>query len=205
MTWIGGVIVSVFVLGLLIGNWLSGKRQQPEAYDAHADKLDYPTQRDAETSIASLARAQIAAAKDRQTSDKQTSAYYERSHRVGFWTAIGVGIYTAITAVILGFAVMQYKVTLRQSDDIERQSTSGRAYLFVDYPFQNEKVVFDGKNATGSLADFYASIILSNISTETPGIVTNIDAKLFQTTMDRVGPAKKSHLYPGEKIASCLL
>ena len=113
MTWIGGLIAGVFVLGLLIGNWFSGKRQDTETYDTHADKLDYPSKSDTKASIAALARAQIAAAKDRHANDKQAAAYNERSYRIGFWTAIGVSTYTVFTAIILIFTVVQYGETHR--------------------------------------------------------------------------------------------
>ena len=75
---------------------------------SHADKLDYPTDRNHEASIAALARAQIALAKDADAADKRQSSYNKRSHRISFWTAVGIGAYTILTTMIVIFTVAQY-------------------------------------------------------------------------------------------------
>jgi hypothetical protein len=108
MTWIGACLVAVFLLGAILGSIFSRQREDIEEGQAHSDKLDYPVQTDQEASIAALARAQIALAKDANAADKRQSSYNKRSHRISFWTAIGVGAYTVLTAAIVIFSVVQY-------------------------------------------------------------------------------------------------
>src|ERR1700751_484261 len=104
MTWIGACLVAVFLLGAILGSVFSRQREDTEEGQAHSDKLDYPVQTDQEASIAALARAQIALAKDANAADKRQSSYNKRSHRISFWTAIGVGAYTVLTAAIVIFS-----------------------------------------------------------------------------------------------------
>jgi hypothetical protein len=113
MNWIGGVLFAVFMLGAIIGSIFSRERKDADTHHSHASKLNYPTETDQKTSIAALARAQIAVAKDSYTAVKDNAAYNERSHRIGFWTAVGVGVYTVFTAVIVVFSVVQYGETHR--------------------------------------------------------------------------------------------
>jgi hypothetical protein len=113
MTWIGACVVAAFLIGALIGSVFSRQREDAERDQSHADKLDYPADTNHETSIAALARAQIALAKDANAADKRQSSYNKRSRRISFWTAIGVGTYTVFTAVIVTFNVIQYGETHR--------------------------------------------------------------------------------------------
>lgn len=113
MTWIGACVVATFLLGALIGSVFSRQREDAERDQSHADKLNYPSDANQETSIAALARAQIAAAKDNYAAAKDDAAHNKHSHRIGFWTAIGVGVYTVFTAVIVVFNIVQYGETHR--------------------------------------------------------------------------------------------
>jgi hypothetical protein len=147
MNWIGGVIVGVFLIGLILGNAFSRQREDAEAENSHADKLYYPATGDNETSMAALARAQIAAAKDRHSAYKDNTAYSKRAYRVSFWTLIGVYAYTVFTAAIVVFTVIQYgeshrfnKKQLRFFNDqvgimrgqLEEMKTEQRAWLAID-------------------------------------------------------------------------
>jgi hypothetical protein len=111
MTWIGACIVAALLLGALIGSVFSRERQDSERDQSHADKLDYPTDTNHKTSIAALARAHVALAKDADSAEKYQSTYNKSSYRVSLWTAIGVSIYTVFTAVIVGFSIAQYGET----------------------------------------------------------------------------------------------
>lgn len=86
----------------------SRQSENAERDQSHADKLDYPTDTNHDASIAALARAQIALAKDADSTDKRQSAYNKRSHRISFWTAVGIGAYTVLTTVLVIFTIVQY-------------------------------------------------------------------------------------------------
>jgi hypothetical protein len=113
MTWIGACLVAAFLLGAMLGSAVSRQREDTQRDHSHSDKLDYPTEANHETSIAALARAQIALAKDANAADKRQSSYNKRSHRISFWTAVGVGSYTVFTAVIVIFSIIQFGETHR--------------------------------------------------------------------------------------------
>jgi hypothetical protein len=113
MTWIGACLVAAFLLGALLGSVFSRQREDAKQDQSHTGKLDYPTETDQEASIAALARTQIAVAKDSHAAAKDNATHNERSRRIGFWTAIGVGVYTVFTAVIVVFSVVQYGDTHR--------------------------------------------------------------------------------------------
>jgi hypothetical protein len=113
MTWVGACLVAVFIIGTIVGNVFSRQREDTERDQSHAEKLDYPSDADEEASIAAVARAQIAAAKDSYATAKDNAAHNERSRRISFWTPIGVGIYTVFTAVIVIFSIVQYGETHR--------------------------------------------------------------------------------------------
>jgi hypothetical protein len=129
---IGAVIVAPFLVGLILGNVLSRKRQNPQANQSHSDKLDYPSDTNHETSIAALARAHVAFAKDSDTADKHKSAYNKRTYRVNLWTAIGVCIYTVFTAVIVCFNVAQYWLASGQLEVAQQALVmSQRPWLYI--------------------------------------------------------------------------
>jgi hypothetical protein len=113
MTWVGACVVAEFLLGALIGSVFSRQRENSKRDESHADKLDYPTDANQETSIAALARAQIALAKDTDAASKSESDYSKKAYRVNLWTAVGVGTYTVFTAVIVIFSIIQYGETHR--------------------------------------------------------------------------------------------
>jgi len=113
MTWIGACLVAAFIIGAMVGNVFSRQREDAKRDQSHADKLDYPADTNHETSISTLARAHIAFAKDANAADERKSSENKRSHRISFWTAIGVGTYTVFTAVIVAFNVIQYGETHR--------------------------------------------------------------------------------------------
>ena len=108
MTWVGACLVAVFRIGALLGSVFSRQREDAERDQSHADKLDYPSDTNQETSIATLARSHIAFAKDANAADKRQSSYNKRSHRISFWTAIGIVAYTVLTAAIVVFSIVQY-------------------------------------------------------------------------------------------------
>jgi hypothetical protein len=98
MSWIGALINSLF----------SRQRKNAEQDESHADKLDYPTNANLETSISTIARAQVATAKDADTTQKYQSAYNKRTFFLSLWAAVGVSVYTVLTLVIVIFSVVQY-------------------------------------------------------------------------------------------------
>jgi len=108
MTWIGACLVAAFLIGALIGSVFSRKREDSERDQSHSDKLNYPTDTNHETSIAALARSQIAFAKDYYAAQERDITDSRKTYKVGFWTAIGVGAYTVLTSVIVIFSVVQY-------------------------------------------------------------------------------------------------
>src|SRR5271166_5683643 len=112
MNWIastvGACVVAAFLIGALLGSEFPRKRQDPEGNQTHADKLDYPSDTNQEASIAAIARAHIAHAKDADAARKFQSAHDTRTYRVNRRTAVGVGTYTFFTAVIVVFSIVQY-------------------------------------------------------------------------------------------------
>jgi hypothetical protein len=117
MTWItstvGASLVAAFFFGALLGSVFSRDRKDAQQDQSNSDKLDYPSDKNEKTSIAALARAHIAFAKDVDSTNKQQTAHSKKAYRVNFWTAIGVGAYTVFTAVIVVFSVVQYGETHR--------------------------------------------------------------------------------------------
>jgi len=113
VAWIGACLVVVFLIGAIFGRVFSRQPENAKRDQSHSDKVNYPAHTDQETSLAALARAQIAAAKDSYVAAKDNAAHNERSRRIGFWTAIGVGVYTVFTAVIVVFNIVQYGETHR--------------------------------------------------------------------------------------------
>jgi hypothetical protein len=75
-------IICYIYSGAIIGKAFSRERKGADTDQSQAGKLDYPTQADQDTSIAALARAQIAVAKDSYTAAKDSAAHNERSRRV---------------------------------------------------------------------------------------------------------------------------
>jgi hypothetical protein len=110
---IGACVVAAFLIGALLGSELLRKRQNPQGNQSHADRLDYPGGADKQTSIATLARAHIAFAKDASSADKRQSSHSERIYRINFWIAFWAFAYTIFTAAILVFSIVQYGETHR--------------------------------------------------------------------------------------------
>jgi hypothetical protein len=108
MTWIGACLVAAFLLGALLGSVFSRQREDAKRDQSHADKLDYPSDANQETSIAALARSHIAFAKDYYSTRERDTAHSRKTYKVSFWTAVGVGTYTVFTFIIVIFSVVQY-------------------------------------------------------------------------------------------------
>jgi hypothetical protein len=84
MNWIastvGACVVAAFLIGALLGSEFLRKRQNPQGDQSHSDKLDYPADTNHETSIAALTRAQIAFAKDQDSTNKNQTSYNKRTY-----------------------------------------------------------------------------------------------------------------------------
>jgi hypothetical protein len=108
MTWIGAFLVAVFLIGALLGSVFSRQRENTERNQSHADKLDYPSDTNQETSIAVLARSQVAFAKDYYATQERNSSSNRKTYKVSFWTAVWVSAYTVLTAAIVIFTIVQF-------------------------------------------------------------------------------------------------
>ena len=191
---IGGIIVAVFMLGLLVGYGFSRQREDAETDDSHADKLDYPTDADKKTSVAALARAQIALAKDKQAADHRADAHHKKTYTVSYWTAIGVAVYTGLTALITGASIWSASTA---TDSEHRQL---RAYIFIDHATMMDFEL--GKKPQVKFA-------VKNFG-QTPGYETVIDLWIALTDpknpeFDNSGhPGPPSPLAPGYTMRSIL-
>jgi hypothetical protein len=175
MTWIGACVVAAFLVGALLGSVFSRQREDSKRDQSHADKLDYPSETNQETSISTLARAHLALAKDANSADKRQSSYNERIYRVSLWTAIGVGTYTVFTAVIVVFSVIQYGETHRfnrkqihaLSDQLDIMANEKRPWIRARVSLADPIIFTDWNNNRG--IDLQLNFTLKNCG-ESPAV-----------------------------------
>jgi hypothetical protein len=187
MNWIGGAFFAVFAIGAFVGWRASRQREDSQANQTHADKLDYPSDAGHETSMAALARAHIALTKDKASADKDTSARDKKTYSVNLGTFIGVSAYTVITLVIMIITVVQFGSTQRfnkkqiramngqltvMSGQLNEMEITRRPWITADFRIAGPLEMKDGA-LTAMLG-----IVLRNTG-QTPAIRTDIAIDAF--------------------------
>jgi hypothetical protein len=187
MNWIGGAFFAVFAIGAFVGWWASRQREDSQASQTHADKLDYPSDAGHEASIAALARAHIALAKDKASADKDTSTRDKKIYSVNRGTFIGVSVYTVITSVIMIISVIQFGSSQRfnkkqiggmngqlavMSGQLNEMEITRRPWITADFHIAGPLEMKDGA-LTAMLG-----IVLRNTG-QTPAIRTDIAIDAF--------------------------
>ena len=201
---IGATVFASFVLGALTTEAILRPRQDHE----HAHDRDYAQYPAAQNS--DQVTAVIAIAEEIQSARKDTYSSEADKRWRDIVTITGILIYTAITAVIAGYAVYQAHIFRSQE---RRQLRAYVGPVFSSFVLTNRLVDCDpGANPRIMSADMVACFRMKNYGT-TPARMTNycggvfaIDGTLQQTIDKQKGwciqHAGKYHttVWPGEKL-----